>query len=75
MSDEENAALVVKEGMKQFFAPYHDLINKLLGPAATEVGLSWGDSIKVWRLGVSFVCYKKSSDARCCEQRDQAHRS
>jgi hypothetical protein len=50
MSEEENAALVVKEGMKQIFAPYHDLISKLLGPAATEVGLSWGDSVKVWRL-------------------------
>jgi len=50
MTDEDNAALVVKEGMKQLFAPYHELINKLLGPAASEVGLSWGDSMKVWRL-------------------------
>jgi hypothetical protein len=50
MTDEENAALVVKEGMKQLFAPYHDLINKLLGPAASEAGLGWRDSMKVWRL-------------------------
>jgi hypothetical protein len=50
MTDEENAALVVKEGMKQLFTPYLDLINKLLGPAASEVGLGWGDSMKVWRL-------------------------
>jgi Abortive infection alpha/Protein of unknown function (DUF2806) len=50
MTDEENAALVVKEGMKQLFAPYNDLINKLLGPAVTEIGLSLGDSRKVWRF-------------------------
>lgn len=50
MPDEDSGALVVKEGMKQLFAPYHDLINKLLGPAASEVGLGWGDSMKVWRL-------------------------
>jgi len=50
MSDEENAALVIKTGIEQIFVPLHQLLDKLLGPAATEVGLSLGDSVKVWRF-------------------------
>lgn len=50
VSDEDNAALVIKTGVEQMFVPLHELLDKLLGPAATEVGLSLGDSVKVWRL-------------------------
>jgi hypothetical protein len=50
MSDEENAALVIKAGVEQLFVPFHRLLDQLLGPAATEVGLGFGDSVKVWRL-------------------------
>ncbi len=50
MSDEEDAALVIKTGIEQLFVPLHQLLEKLLGPAATEVGLSLGDSAKVWRF-------------------------
>jgi Abortive infection alpha/Protein of unknown function (DUF2806) len=49
MNEEENAAVVIKEGVKQLFAPYGELLNKLLGPAATELGGSWADSARVWR--------------------------
>lgn len=50
MSDEENAALAIKTGIEQFFAPLQRLVDQLLGPAATEVGLTLGDSVKVWRF-------------------------
>lgn len=50
MSDEDGAALVIKTGIEQLFAPFHDLLDKLLGPAATEVGGGLADSVKVWRL-------------------------
>lgn len=50
MSDEENAALVIKAGIEQMFAPLQRLLDQLLGPAATEVGLTLSDSLKVWRL-------------------------
>lgn len=50
MSDEENAALVIKTGIEQMFAPLQRLLDQLLGPAATEVGITLGDSLKVWRL-------------------------
>lgn len=50
MTDEENAALIIKTGVQQLFVPLHQLLGKLLGPAATEVGLSLSDSVKVWRF-------------------------
>ena len=50
MTDEQNAALVIKEGVAQLFRPFQYLLERLLGPAATEVGLSFGDSLRVWRL-------------------------
>jgi Abortive infection alpha/Protein of unknown function (DUF2806) len=50
MSDEDGPALVIKTGIEQLFAPYHDLLDKLLGPAATEVGGGLADSVKVWRF-------------------------
>jgi hypothetical protein len=46
MLEAENAALVIKSGVEQLFEPLHTL----LGPAATEVGLSLSDSVKVWRF-------------------------
>jgi hypothetical protein len=50
MSDEENAAIVIKTGIEQMFVPLHQLLDRLLGPAANEVGLTLGDSAKVWRF-------------------------
>jgi hypothetical protein len=50
MTDEDDAALVIKTGIEQMFVPLHQLLDKLQGPAAAEVGLSLGDSVKVWRL-------------------------
>lgn len=50
MSDEENAALVIKTGVEQLLVPLHKLLDQLLGPAATAVGLSFGDQAEVWRV-------------------------
>lgn len=50
MTDEEDAVLIIKTGVEQLFVPLHQLLDKLLGPAATEVGLSLNDSVKVWRF-------------------------
>lgn len=50
MGDAENTALAIKESVAQLFQPFQDLLQQLLGPAATEVGGSLGDSLKVWRL-------------------------
>lgn len=40
----------VKESIKQTLAPFQELLRQLLGPAATEVGLAWRDSMQLWRL-------------------------
>ena len=48
MTEEEGAALAIKESVKQLFQPVQDLVQKLVGPAATEVGLAFGDSAKLW---------------------------
>jgi hypothetical protein len=50
VTDEENTTLVIKTGIEQLLAPYKDLLARLLGPAADEIGLSVADSAKVWRL-------------------------
>jgi hypothetical protein len=50
MSDEENAALVIKTGIERMAAPLQRLVDQLVGPAASEVGLALGDSVKVWRF-------------------------
>jgi hypothetical protein len=50
MADEENAALAIQTGIEQMLLPLQKLVDKLLGPAATEVGLSLSDSLKVWRF-------------------------
>jgi hypothetical protein len=50
MGDAESAALAISESIKQLFQPFQELLQQLLGPAATEVGGSFGDSLKVWRL-------------------------
>lgn len=47
---EEDGLELAKEGIKNFLAPVTDVLNQLLGPAATEIGLSLGDSFRVWRL-------------------------
>lgn len=54
MNDEENAALVIKTGVEQLFAPLQRLLDQLLGPAATEVGLTLGDSVRMWRVKRGF---------------------
>jgi hypothetical protein len=48
--EEEQALELAKEGVKNLLEPVKDLLQRLLGPAATEIGLSWGDSFRVWRL-------------------------
>ena len=47
---EQQGIEVAKEAVKQLFAPYQDLMQRLLGPAATEVGMSFADSARVWRF-------------------------
>jgi Abortive infection alpha len=49
-SPEQQGMELAKEGVKQLFAPVQDLMQRLLGPAATEVGLSFADSARVWRF-------------------------
>jgi len=41
---------LAKEAVKDILAPVTDVVNQLLGPAATEIGLSLGESVRVWRL-------------------------
>jgi hypothetical protein len=41
---------LAKEAVKDLLAPVTDVMNKLFGPAATEIGLSWGEAFRVWRL-------------------------
>jgi Abortive infection alpha len=48
--EEEQAMELAKEGVKNLLEPVKDLVQRLLGPAATEIGLGWGDSARVWRL-------------------------
>src|SRR5262245_40425373 len=48
--EEEQAMELAREGVKNLLEPVKDVLQRLLGPAATEIGLSWGDSFKVWRL-------------------------
>lgn len=40
----------LKESIKQSLAPFQDLLRQLFGPSATEVGLAWGDSTRLWRV-------------------------
>jgi Abortive infection alpha len=46
----ELAKEAVNAGIAQSLAPFQDLLRQLLGPAATEVGLAWGASMRLWRL-------------------------
>ena len=46
----ELAKEAVEETVKQLFAPVQGVMRRLLGPAVTEVGLSFGDSARVWRF-------------------------
>lgn len=49
-SPEEQGLELAKEGIKDLLAPVQNLMQRLLGPAATEVGLSLADSARVWRM-------------------------
>src|ERR1035438_2714716 len=44
----------LKESVKQMFAPVQDIMRQLTGPAATEVGLMWGDACRAWRVRNAF---------------------
>jgi len=50
MTPEEQALELGKEGVKQVFQPVQDIVRRIAGPAATEVGLMWEDSLRAWRL-------------------------
>lgn len=48
--DVETLAAVVKATAEGMLAPFHELLQQLLGPAVTEVGQGLADSARVWRL-------------------------
>ena len=50
MNEEEQGLELAKEGVKQLLEPVTDIIKRLFGPAAAEIGLAWGDSFRLWRL-------------------------
>ena len=49
MTPEEQALEISKEVVKQFFEPVQEIVRRIAGPAATEVGLMWGDALRAWR--------------------------
>ena len=50
MNEEQQGLELAKEGVKQLIEPVTDIVKQLLGPAAAEIGLAWGDSLRFWRL-------------------------
>jgi hypothetical protein len=50
MTSEEYALELGKEAVKQAFQPVQEIVTQVAGPAATEVGLMWGDALRAWRL-------------------------
>ena len=50
MNEGEQGLELAKEGVKQLIEPVTDIVKQLLGPAAAEIGLAWGDSLRFWRL-------------------------
>ncbi len=49
MTTEEYVLEVGKEAVKQAFQPVQEIVRQVAGPAATEVGLMWGDALRAWR--------------------------
>lgn len=49
MTPEEQALEISKEVVKQFVEPVQEIVRRIAGPAATEVGLMWGDAVRAWR--------------------------
>jgi hypothetical protein len=49
MTPEECALELGKEAVKQAFQPVQEIVRQVAGPAATEVGLMWGDALRAWR--------------------------
>jgi hypothetical protein len=49
MTQEEQALELAKEAVKQAFQPLQEIVRRVAGPAATEVGLMWGDALRAWR--------------------------
>lgn len=50
MTPEEQALELGKEMIKQTFAPVQEIILRVAGSAATEIGLMAGDSLRAWRF-------------------------
>jgi hypothetical protein len=48
--DLEIAKEMSTELVKQTLAPVQEIVREVSGPAATEVGLMFGDAVRVWRL-------------------------
>jgi hypothetical protein len=48
-SPEDQALELAKESVNVVLSPVADIIRSLFGPAATEIGIFWGDSVKEWR--------------------------
>ena len=59
MSNPIDQAIALFESMK-------DIVQKLAGPAAEEIGLSFGDSVKVWRLKRQVRLFKRVQEI-CAE--------
>ena len=49
MTSEEYALELGKEAVKQAFQPVQEIVRQVARPAATEVGLMWGDALRAWR--------------------------
>lgn len=49
MTPEEQALELGKKAIEEVFGPYKQLVQNLLGPATTQVGLSLGDQLALWR--------------------------
>lgn len=69
-SDDQQAIELAKEGIKQVFAPVQDIVQRLLGPAATEIGLSFADSARVWRFERAIRLFKRVKKMAAAAQID-----
>jgi Abortive infection alpha len=56
---EEQGLELAKEGVKELLAPVSDVLRALVGPAAEEIGLSLGESARLWRVKRSIKILEK----------------
>ena len=54
-----NDALGLGKAIEKLMDPVSELVKKLAGPAAEEVGLSLQDSVKVWRAKRQYKLFEK----------------